>query len=364
VRCQVLARPDAREHQQVGRSEGPRGEDDASTAVLRSVCDDTHGGPAFEGDALDMHLVEDAQVRARHGRSKQRMPGAEAASAALGDLTHPCARIGAAVIVCRTLDPRLAGRLDEGQRQGAGPASRLDGHRSQRAAMLGAVGAGPAFEAAEDRRHVGPGPAVETGSGPGVVVGRVAPLVDLGIHVRRPAEHLAARREDAPAAEFGLRFGLEGPVELAPEQFRHSRRNLTHQARLAPGFDEQDLVRARRGQIVREHATRGASTDDDAVPHRPSSRRRQVITAVRDRERRHTTGSGPFPLRRLGREKRPCQRFSSRGLGTSRSRANIRPAACRRAGPPSAPGDRRRPRAGWRASARRDAWRGGCPPHR
>ena len=76
------------------------------------------------------------------------------------------------------------------------------------------VGAGRAvFRAPEIGQDVVVGPAAIAELGPDVEVARLAADIEMAVDRARPAEHLAARKEDRAAVDAGARLGAVAPVE-------------------------------------------------------------------------------------------------------------------------------------------------------
>src|SRR5579883_3040408 len=91
--------------------------------------------------------------------------------------------------------------------------------------------------------------------------------IDEAVDRARPAQHPAARLDDAAIVELGLGFGLVEPVELAiTEQLAIAERDMNPGiAILAARLQQQHAVPPRRAQPVGEHAPGRAATDDDII---------------------------------------------------------------------------------------------------
>src|SRR5712671_297194 len=102
---------------------------------------------------------------------------------------------------------------------------------------------------------------------PAVEVLALAADVDQAVDRRGAAEHLPARREDAPPVERRLGLGLVGPVHIGPrEELAVAERHVDPGIRVArPGFEQQDFVAAVLGQAVGEHAARRPGANDNVV---------------------------------------------------------------------------------------------------
>ena len=123
-----------------------------------------------------------------------------------------------------------------------------------------------ALDAAEVRDQRLPRPAVAGGIRPVVVVGGEPPDPHHRVQRRRAAERLAARPEDRPVLEGGLRDGVVVPVVLAAEELRERRRHVQFERLVGRARFEQQH---RDGGILREPRSEGgagrACPDDDVV---------------------------------------------------------------------------------------------------
>src|SRR5690606_33154746 len=114
--------------------------------------------------------------------------------------------------------------------------------------------------APEVGQHLLVRPAGIAEGGPAVEALALAAHVQQAVDRARSAEHAPAGLLDAPAAEPGLRLGLEFPVDARVEhRLAVPERNVDPRVRV-PGtrLEEQDAVAAARRQAVREHAARAA----------------------------------------------------------------------------------------------------------
>src|SRR5205823_9859444 len=96
---------------------------------------------------------------------------------------------------------------------------------------------------------------------------RLAADVDEAVDRRRAAQHLAARREDAPAAERGLGLRFVRPIDIgAGEELAVAERHMDPEMRVArPRLDEEHARTVILGEAVGEHAPGRARADDDVV---------------------------------------------------------------------------------------------------
>ena len=108
---------------------------------------------------------------------------------------------------------RLLAGLDEGLAHRGGPLDVGDRHRPAGAApLVGAVDA--VLHPLEVRQHVLVAPALRAEPLPVVVVARRAAQEHQAVDRARPAQHLAARPDDAAAVQPRLRLGLVAPVDF------------------------------------------------------------------------------------------------------------------------------------------------------
>jgi hypothetical protein len=96
----------------------------------------------------------------------------------------------------------------------------------------------------------------------------MAPLVDLGIHVGRTAQHLSTRSENATPLHSRLRFAFKRPIERCLEELQEAGRNRNESAGgRSARLDKQDSKFSRTGQPLGEHAPGGTSSHDDKFAH-------------------------------------------------------------------------------------------------
>ncbi|MCY1301881.1 hypothetical protein D9M70_515150 [compost metagenome] len=123
------------------------------------------------------------------------------------------------------------------------------------------------FHALEIGEHVRIGPAACAELVPAVVVFRMAAHIDETVDRGGAADHLAARRGDAPVVKIRFRFGEIAPVvALHAHRPGKGRRHLDEGADIrAAIFQHQHRVLAVFGQAVGERRTGGAGADDDII---------------------------------------------------------------------------------------------------
>jgi hypothetical protein len=91
--------------------------------------------------------------------------------------------------------------------------------------------------------------------------------IDQAVDRRRAAEHLAARREDAPASKRRLRLRFVRPVDVgAAEELAVAERNMDPAVGVArPRFEKEHAAGRIFGEPAREHAAGRARAHDDVI---------------------------------------------------------------------------------------------------
>ena len=260
----------AGEHQDLGRADRARGEDD-----LLARAGGREGGAPGEPDAgrssaLDLEADRrgaggHGQVRPRHRSAQERVRGAPAAALARRRLDQAGSLRRAVVVVGVEREAVRASGADHQVGELAGAARRRDVERPadgvrRRGARYVVLGAHEVGE------HVVPAPALASGVvAPAVVVVPVAPHVEHRVHRARSAQRLAARHVDLAVLAAGLGPRRVVPVELGLELLRERGGDLDlRRAVLAARLDEQDL-RSLRAEPVGEDAAGRAGPDDHVV---------------------------------------------------------------------------------------------------
>ena len=271
-RLQLLAQPDAGEHQQHRRLVGAGGEDHLALGADRLAVApvdelDADGALPVEDDPLDVDGVAHLEVRPVQHRVEIRVGRAAAEAAALRQLEAADAVLLRAVqVVVRLvagLDRGLEHQVDERVHRAAVG----DGLRSADSVVL-ALAALVVLAALEVRQHLVVAPAVGAVRGPVVVVETVAAKVDHRVDRAAAADHPAARQVQPPAVETRLLVAGQIPVEARLEHDREHRRDvdLRRGVRTARLQQEDAHVRV-LAQPRREHAAGRARSDDDVVRH-------------------------------------------------------------------------------------------------
>ena len=260
--AQVVAGPDAREHQQLRGVDRAAGEHHLAGRPARCARRPParYSTPVARPPSTSTRVVSAPVRTVRLGRVSRRVQvgvGRRPAPAALlRHLVLADALLGGAVEV---VVARVAGG-DRGLDDRAGPRVRraqvLDPQRA--ADAVEAVGAaGVVLHPAEQRQHVLVGPGLVAGElRPLVVVGRRAADVDHRVDRRGAAEQLAARPEQLAAAEPGLRLGRVVPVaagapdlvERRPGSAPRARRRSRRPRAAAPGSDGSSVSRPASAQ--------------------------------------------------------------------------------------------------------------------
>ena len=194
---QKVRRADARQHEQVRRTDRPRGQHDLARVHGRlpsAVPDhDADGTRAVHDDAPHGRLRHDVQVGPVQRGAEESRGGRMAQAAALGHLIEAQSLLPLAVEVVAARHLQRVGGGDEGARQGVGLGDVLDAQLAFRA-VVDARAANVRLLRTELRRHVVPAPSIHA---PAVVVGPVA------AHVAHGVDAAGAARAACRAASRG-----------------------------------------------------------------------------------------------------------------------------------------------------------------
>ncbi len=163
-----------------------------------------------------------------------------------GELEIAGAFLGGAVEIVVARVARLLRGCDEGFAQRMRLAHIGDRERPAGAVQFVAA-ALLVLGAPEIGQHVGKAPADIAELAPVVVVLVLAAHIEQAVDRARAAQHLAARLDDLPVVELGLRLGRVEPVDLGiVEQLAVAERNVDPDVAVAPaGFQQQHAVAAR-----------------------------------------------------------------------------------------------------------------------
>ena len=274
VAAQFIRRADARQHQKLGRIHRPAGQDDFPAGahhLPRATPGNLHadGTAALEQHAGGLGLGDDGQIAAPLGCTKEGPGGGPAAIILAGALIDPDPQqVFAIVEVGRMGQAHFLSRLDEDidQRVGFGKILHIQGA----ALAMGGIGTALVmFGAHEIGQDLVPRPAPAAALRPGVVIAAVAPDIDHAIDRRRPAQHLAARPEQAAAVHMFLRLGLEIPVHGFPaDQHFHARRHMDEGIPVtAAGLEQGDFHRGIGRQAMGQDAAGRTGPHDHIIIH-------------------------------------------------------------------------------------------------
>ena len=262
---------DARQHQELGRVDGPAREDDLAPRrgldrAAVQAAGEAHGAAALEHHPLGQALRPDREVRARPRAVEVGAGGAPAHPVADGAV-HPAEAL--LLVAVDVLGHGIAGlpaRLDEGvvERVGQGAVARVE---RPVVAAVAVTAFFPRLGALEVGQHVRIGPAPRPGAVPGLEVHGVAADVHHAVDGRGAAEQPPARAGDAPPVEVGLRLGAVVPVGPLDVHRHGERARHADQRRpvVAAALDQQDGRGPVLGEAVGHDAAGGAGPDDDVV---------------------------------------------------------------------------------------------------
>src|SRR5581483_5424339 len=150
--------------------------------------------------------------RPPHGRMQEGARCAHAPAVEDGALGVGDALLDLTVVVGIARNAGLHRTLDEGLAQGMAPVDVGDGEIAVAAAIGGIAVADAPLHAPEVGQHVGIAPAAVAHLRPGVEVHVLAAVVDVAVDGAGPAQRLAARGGDAPAAGPGPGLHAVEPV--------------------------------------------------------------------------------------------------------------------------------------------------------
>ena len=198
---------------------------------------------------------------------QERGGGADATAVVDGALGVGDAFLDGAVVVGVARDAELDRALEEGLAQGMAPVEVGDGQAAVATAVGRVAVAEAPLHAPEIGEHVGIAPAAVPHLRPGVVVHALAAVVDVAVDGARPAERLAAGRQDAPSASplAGL-HGVEPVHARAVIGLDEAGGQVDVGVPVAgPGLQHEHGRGAALGEPVCQHAPRRARADDDVI---------------------------------------------------------------------------------------------------
>ena len=260
-RFQLGAVPDARQHQQMRRGDGPGAQNDTPAGMHRVGFTFQHVFHAcrravFQNDARDVCPGLRLQVGALQGRAQVGRSGAPAHTALLRHLIAAHALLLRAVEVVAA---RIAERLEafhDGVADGVGVAPVLDVQWPART-VIGVCPVLVVLGPPEVGQHIVVSPTTVARLCPGVVVAAVAPDVDHGVDAAAPAQHFPAWPVQPAPVQVRLRLCLVVPVERRLEQLGKRRRNADLLGGVGVArFEQQHLTARVFAQAVRHDAPR------------------------------------------------------------------------------------------------------------
>jgi hypothetical protein len=239
----------------------------AHNPVLRKF--ETDCAPALEQYPLRQCAGHDPQIGPLQRRTQIGDRGAAPAHVAYGHLQWPDPVLLGAVEIGVALVARLLGGGYEGIVQFVLRAQIGDVERAAGAVMH--VGAALLiFRPAEIRQHIVIRPAGIAELAPQIEILLLPADINQPVDRTGAAEHLAARPDHAPAAQFGERLGLELPgdlwvVDIAVEAGRNVDPRI---AVLTAGLEQQYARAPIRAEPVGQHAPGRTSADNDEIEFR------------------------------------------------------------------------------------------------
>ena len=294
---------DAGKLQDLGRVDGACGQQHFAVGarlVPRSLAaiDESLHRAAFEDQPLGLGLQDHAQVGPLHRGLEEPARRGPAHALALVHLEEARALVVAVVEVRAGLDAELLRGLLH--RFEDFPAQPLRGDLPAAAGAVHTRRAGVVVLGLQEvGQHVVPAPAKVAELAPAVVVRRLAPHVDHAVDRRAPAQHLAARVDEAAPVEARLRRRLHHPVGAGVADAVEVAHRDVHPVVVvaAAGLQQEHAGAGVLGEPVREHAARRARAHDDVV-----------VAAFERRGVRHPR---PLPARYIERPRRPRVSWNS-----------------------------------------------------
>ena len=294
---ELVRRADAGQHQELRRDERARGQDHLRLgerpllARARLVVDDADRAAVLDQDLPHRRVEPHRQPRVALERGDEGVGRAAALPAPVHELVEADAPLPRPVEVVVV---GLAHRLDalhEPARDVVDVAGIGDQQRPLRPVPL-VVEPVVALHAAEVRQHIVPGPArivvvAAQQLVPLVVVGRPAAHVDLRVHRRAAAQHVALRYVVHAAVQMLLRHRLVVPHELAAvDHLEDAGRHVEQRVPVrVPGLQQQHPGATVPHQPRRRDAAGRPAADDDVVV--------PLAHSIRPAFRRATTCYGP-----------------------------------------------------------------------
>ena len=271
---------DARELQKLRRVDGAAAQRDLAAggqAMGRAalpVCD-ARATQAVEGERRRLGAGDDAQVWPCLGGSQEGGGGGDAATLLDVEVVEPKALLLGAIGVVVRRHPRREGRREPRGVEGIFATGLL----REQVAVAAVIGVGPgmgaiALERLEQRQHILVAPAREPELAPVIIVSAMTTHIHHAVDGRGPAQHPAARPDQAAPVQPWIRFRPIGPVERfeVVEKARQQRHADQRIAVTPAGFQQHNTVLRIGGEAVGEQAAGRARADDDEIRlrHQPA----------------------------------------------------------------------------------------------
>ncbi len=274
-RGQQLRRADAGQLHQLRRVVGPGTQDHLAPrarlfefAVAPAIAiADADCALALQHDLGGVRMRHDIEIRPPHRRFEERTRRTHAPAPLDRALGVGHAFLDDAVVIGVARDAERGGALDEGVAQGMPPIGVGYGQVAVAPAECFITLAEPPLHAAEIGKHVGITPAAVAHLRPGIEVHALAAVVDVAVDGARPAERLAARGRDAPAAGPFARLHLVEPVHARIRVgLDEAGRNMDERVPVARArFQHENGGIRVLAQPVGQHAARRSGADNHVV---------------------------------------------------------------------------------------------------
>ena len=265
----MTARADPRQHQDLRRVEGARGEDHASPGIdlfAATALANRHPGyaPTLDDQPFDQGVGANVEIILMADRLDIGAARRPALSVALRHLEDAEACLPLVVEIVGLGQLQRGGALHEGAAGFVGPL--LVGHEKRPARpVIIAFAAFVGFGFPKPREHVGEAPSVAAHRGPVVVIPGIAADIDHRVDRRRTAQPLAARlMADAPVQPL-LRYGFVQVVRPGAEEGHHAGRLDAHGVVAPARLDQTHAARPAHGEPSGDCAARAAAADHDIV---------------------------------------------------------------------------------------------------
>ena len=318
---ELVGRPDAGEHQQLGgiehagaHDELALGDDPLDGAGPLDL--DADAAATFDEQAAGRAPRADDEVRVLLGRRQVGACGTDPLAVADVELDRRHALRAGAVVVRVADNARLDGGLEHVAHERVEVVPRHDRQWSSCSPVL-RCSAVEVLRAPEGGEHVGEAPAVVAEVGPRVVVMPLAPGVVHAVDRARAAEDLASGVRYAPAAEAGLLGALVAPVQLPGPELEGSRRIVDGRAGVRRSRLQQQDAHTLVGEATGDGAAGGAGSDD----HHLGVGREGIDLG--HRPGRYGSGRSRTMGRRTEEGRARCGHLQHRRVAASKDRAGV-----------------------------------------